>query len=151
MTIEPPFLRWDRRRPRRFVLPKNRSRRLLGRNVLFTLAGMILLACAISSPLRFVLLLSSDKLVFLTVAAFIIAVAARGLTTIFIPTDARPWYARTMAPFFLLVALAGVNAVLNIAEQIAFKVFGVDPFMPSAIARYVLLSLELVWIALLSK
>jgi hypothetical protein len=49
------------RRPNRLVVSPTRPNRLLRRTVLLQLAGLILLFCAITSPLKLVFLASSES------------------------------------------------------------------------------------------
>lgn len=122
---------------------------MLRRKVLFTLAGAIVLACAVSSPLRFVFLLCGEKLVALVIGGFLAAAVVRGLLPICFRAKGRPWHTRWTAPVFLLVALVAVNVALRAADRLAFEVFGTGPFLSSATAAYVLIALELIWIAVL--
>lgn len=122
---------------------------MLRRKVLFTLAGAILLACAISSPLSFLFLLCTDKFVALVIVGFLVAATVRILAPVCFATKGGVWHTRWTAPVFLLVALVAVNVALRAADRLAFEVFGTGPFLSSTAAAYVLIALELIWIAVL--
>jgi hypothetical protein len=49
----------------------------------------------------------------------------------------------------LLVAFVAVNVAVRAADRLAFEVLGTGPFLASTAAAYVLIALELIWIALL--
>jgi hypothetical protein len=111
------------------------------------LAGLILLFCAITSPLKLVFLASSEKLVTLGIVAIITAAVVRSLANLVLRGRVRPWHTRPLAPLFLLIALVIVNTLLHVAERIAVALFGVDPVFSSATVRYVLLALQLAAVA----
>jgi hypothetical protein len=117
--------------------------------VLFLLAGAILLACAISSPLKLIFLFTSDMLVFLAVASCVAAVAARGLTTAFVRRVANRCFLRLIAPVALFVALAVVSTAIQLGDYLVGRVLGVEPVLSSATAFYALIAMELLWIGLL--
>jgi len=147
----------SRNRPLRKKWPVvfvKRPHRLLRRKTLLALAGVILLACAISRPLSFIFVLCGDKFVALVIAAFLIVAAIRVLVpvffrTIFFRTRGRAWHTRLTAPLFLFVSLVGVNLVVLAADRLAQEVLGTGLFLSSAAAVYVLIGLELMWIAVL--
>jgi len=142
----------SRNRPLRKKWPVafvKRPHRLLRRKTLFTLAGVILLACAISSPLSFIFVLCGDKLVALVITAFLVVAVVRVLVPVFFRTRGRAWHTRLTAPLFLFVSLVGVNLVVLAADRLAHEVLGTGLFLSSAAAVYVLIGLELMWIAVL--
>jgi len=122
---------------------------LLQRKVLFILAGAILLACAISSPLSFMFLLCSEKLVALVIAGFLGAAVVRMLVPVCLATKGGVWHTRRVAPIFSLVALIAANIALRAVDHLAFAVLGTGPFLSSTAGTYVLIALELIWIAVL--
>jgi len=130
------------------VVPR-RPHLLLRRKVLFTLAGAILLACAISCPLSFLFLLCTDKFVALVIVGFLVAATVRVLAPVCFATKSGVWHTRRASPVFLLVAFVAVNVAVRAADRLAFEVLGTGPFLASAAAAYVLIALELIWIALL--
>jgi len=148
-TQSPSHSRNWRSRQRWPVVSARKPRGLLRRKILFTLAGAILIACAISSPLAFVLLLCGEKLVALVIAGFLVAATVRMLGPVCLGAKGSVWHTRWAAPIFLLVALVAVNTALRIVDRLGFAVLGTGPFLSSAAAGYVLIALELVWIAVL--
>jgi hypothetical protein len=91
----------------------------------------------------------SDMLVFLVVASCIAAVAARGLTAVFVQRVAGRWFRRPIAPVAFFVALVVVNVALQLGESLVGRLFGTDPVLSPGTTRYVLLAMELLWIGLL--
>ena len=150
MRIQRPLLARDPRhyRPRPLALPR-RPCWVLQRKVLLTLAVAILVACAISSPLSFAFLLAGDTLVVLVVVGFVVAAFVRVLALVCLGAKFNRWHTRGIAPVFVLVALIVINALLRMADPIASKILGSRPFLSSAAAVYVLVALELVWLAFL--
>lgn len=150
MSIRLPYRARNRRsRPRWPGVVPRRPHFLLRRKVLFTLAGAILLACAISSPLSLLFLLCSDRLVALVIAGFLVAATVRILAPVCFAAKGGAWHTRWAAPIFLFVALVGVNIAFHAADRLAFAVLGTGPFLASAVAAHVLITLELIWIVLL--
>jgi hypothetical protein len=107
------------------------------------------LACAISSPLSLMFLLCSDRLIVLVIAGFLIAAAVRASVPVCLATKKRLWHTRWPAPVLMLVVLVAINITLRVADRLALQVLGTGPFLSSAAAPYVLIALELIWIALL--
>ncbi len=150
MSIRLPYRARNRRsRPRWPVVVPRRPHFLLRRKVLFTLAGAILLACAISSPLSLLFLLCSDRFVALVIAGFLVAATVRILAPVCFAAKGGVWHTRWAAPIFLLVALVGVNIALRAADRLAFEMLGMGPFLSSTAAPSILIAIQLVSIALL--
>lgn len=150
MRIQRPILVRDPRhyRPRPLVLPR-RPCWVLQRKVLLTLAIAILAACAISSPLSLVFLLAGDSFVVLVAVGFVVAALVRVLAPVCLGAKFSRWHTRGIAPVFVLVALVAANALLRTIDPIASQILGSGPFLSSATAVYVVVALELVWLALL--
>lgn len=138
-----------RRRQRQPVALPRRPHWLLQRKVLLTLAAAILLACAVRRPLGFILLVRSRNLVALVIAGFVVAALVRELATVCLRSKGRPWHTRWFAPLLVVLALAGINALLPAADRLAFAVFGIGPLLTSEMVAQVLIALQLMWIAVL--
>lgn len=120
---------------------------LLRRKTLLILACLILLAGAVLRPLSFILLLRSRRFIVVLVAGLLEGALVRELAVRCLGTKGRLWYTRWAAPIFLLVALVTVNTAAHTADRLALQVLGVGPFLSSGAAAYVLVTLELIWIA----
>lgn len=122
---------------------------LLRRKTLLILAFSILLAGAVLRPWSFILLLRSRGFIAVLAAGLLAGALVRELAAVCLGTKGRLWYTRWAAPVFLLAAFVAVNIALHAADRLAFAVLGTGPFLASAVAAYVLIALELIWIALL--
>jgi isoprenylcysteine carboxyl methyltransferase (ICMT) family protein YpbQ len=125
---------------------------LLRPKVLFTLAAAILLICAIRRPWRLLFIFSGKGLTYtlvFVVAGLLIGAVVHELGQFCFRTKGSPWYTRRAAAVFLIVALMGINTLLPIVDRMAFAVIRTGPFLSSADSAYVLIALELIWVALL--
>jgi hypothetical protein len=120
---------------------------LLRRKTLLILAFSILLAGAVLRPWSFILLLRSRGFIAVLVAGLLAGALVRELAAVCLGTKGRLWYTRWAAPVFLLAALVAVNTAVHAADRLAHQVLGTGPFLSSGAAAYVLIALELLWIA----
>jgi len=153
MRILPPLLRRNQSYYERWsIMPRRDPYLLLRPKVLFTLATVILAACAIHRPWRLLLIFSGKgltRVVVLVVAGLLIAALVHELGRVCLRTKGSPWYTRRAAPIFLLAALIGINALLPTVDRIAFAAVGTGPFLSSAAAANALIGIELIWFAVL--
>ena len=140
------------RRERKPAILRKSPYMLLRPKVLFTLAAAILLICAIRRPWRLLFIFSGKGLTYtlvFVVAGLLIGAVVHELGQFCFRTKGSPWYTRRAAAVFLLVAMIGINTLLPIVDRMAFAVIRTGPFLSSADSAYVLIALELVWVALL--
>jgi hypothetical protein len=122
--------------------------------VLYTLAAAILVLCGLHRPWRLLSLFSGKGLtcaVVLAVASFVVATLVHELGQLCFRGTGGPWFTRRAAVPFLLVAVVGINTMLPALDRVVFTLTKTGPFLSTAGAVYVLVALELVWIALLEQ
>ena len=125
---------------------------LLRPKVLYALAAVILVLCAIHRPWRLLLIFWGKGLtraVVLVIAGLVIAALIHMLGQACLRTRSGPWYTQWAAVVFLPVALIVINAALPTVDRIAFAVIGAGPFLSSSAAANALIAIELIGIALL--
>jgi len=122
------------------------------RKALFMLACILLVVAAAHRP-WIVLSAFSDKgftkIVILVVAGLAAVIAIHELAQSVLRGRGEPWYARRGALIFLPAAVLCINAIFSIADNLAFKIFGIGPFLSSNSVMCMLIAVELLGIALL--
>jgi hypothetical protein len=89
--------------------------------------------------------------VVLAVAALVVAAFVHELGQLCFRRIGGPWFTRAAAVPFLLVAIVGINTVLPVLDRAVFMLTKMGPFLSTAASVYVLVAMQLAWIALLEQ
>jgi len=134
-------------------MARNTTNTFFRRKALFMLACTLLILAVAHRPWMLLFAFSAKGLthtVLLVVVGLAAVIVIHELAQFVLRGRGEPWYARRGALLFLPAALLCINALFSVVDDIAFRTFGIGPFLSSSnAAMCMLIAVELLWIALL--